>query len=515
LDKGVGQLWGGAIPLLAPVGAVLAAAFLVNRYAKEKRKHVGRVVIILALFLVFSGLATLLRSSGLEVWAARARLVADLAQAFTIVNLVALTVFDLLLPRIGFPIAGISVDLLVGLAYIVSTIAVLRASGMELSSVVATSAVVSGVLALSLQATLGNILGGVALQLDGSIHTGDWVQLEGGKQGRVKAIRWRHTEVETRDWDTIIVPNATLLASSFTILGKREGKPLQHRMWVYFNVDFRHSPTRVIQVVEEALRQAPIPHVAQDPPPNVISMDFAKEGRDSFAYYACRYWLTDLAADDPTSSAIRGRIYTALRRANIPMARPASSVFMTMEDEESEKRRLERHRDRRLQAVRSVELFRPLTGAEQAFVSDHLVYAPFCSGETITRKGSVAHWLYILFGGKVDVRITVDGGVSSSVALLEAPAYFGEMALMTGEPRSADVVAVADAECYRLDKEGFEKILHDRPEIAQEISMTLAQRRVGLIAAREGLDAEARKRREESERAHILQRIEPCFGLVG
>ena len=45
--------------------------------------------------------------------------------------------------------------------------------------------------------------------------------------------------------------------------------------------------------------------VAADPPPNVICYDFAKDGRDSFGYYAVRYWLTDLAVDDPTSSAIR------------------------------------------------------------------------------------------------------------------------------------------------------------------------------------------------------------------
>jgi hypothetical protein len=51
-------------------------------------------------------------------------------------------------------------------------------------------------------------------------------------------------------------------------------------------------------------------------------MDLAKDTRDSFAYYAARYWLTDLAVDDPTSSAVRARIYAALRRASIPLARP-------------------------------------------------------------------------------------------------------------------------------------------------------------------------------------------------
>ena len=100
----------------------------------------------------------------------------------------------------------IASDLLVGLGYIVATLASCRATASTRRARSRPGAVVSAVLAISLQSTLGNILGGVALQLDGSIHEGDWIQLENGKQGKVRAIRWRHTVVETRDWSTIIVP---------------------------------------------------------------------------------------------------------------------------------------------------------------------------------------------------------------------------------------------------------------------------------------------------------------------
>ena len=156
------------------------------------------------------------------------------------VNLAALAVFDLALPAVRIDTSAIAADLFIGVAYIVGTIIVLRGDGLDPGSLVATSAVVSGVLALSLQATLGNILGGVALQLDHSVHEGDWIQLPDGTQGKVRAIRWRHTVVETRNWDTVIVPNSNLLAANIVILGKREGQPVQHRMWVYFNVDFRY-----------------------------------------------------------------------------------------------------------------------------------------------------------------------------------------------------------------------------------------------------------------------------------
>ena len=57
-------------------------------------------------------------------------------------------------------------------------------AGVNLTSIIATSAVVTAVIGLSLQATLGNIVGGLALQVDDSIQEGDWIEFENKQQGR-------------------------------------------------------------------------------------------------------------------------------------------------------------------------------------------------------------------------------------------------------------------------------------------------------------------------------------------
>jgi small-conductance mechanosensitive channel len=501
---------------LALFGAIVAVAWLVNRFAPSKRRRIRRTLIPFILYLVLWAISATLGASHVSEWAARIRVIAELFELYAIINLAGLAVFDLVLPALRIDAAVIVADLIIGGGYIVSTIAVLRSNGMDLGSVVATSAVVSGILALSLQATLGNILGGVALQLDHSIHAGDWIQLPDGTQGKVRAVHWRHTVVETRNWDTILVPNSSLLASNIIILGKREGAPLQHRMWVYFNVDFRYAPGHVIAIVQEALRANPIDRVASDPPPNVICYDFAKDGRDSFAYYAVRYWLTDLAADDPTSSVVREHVYTALRRANIPLARPTRTVLYAPDDTQDVEGRAARHRAARAQVLAGVELFKPLTDAERDYLADHLLYAPFANGETITRQGAVAHWLYVLVAGKAEIRSKVEEDEKPRlVATLTAPALFGEMGLMTGEPRTADVVAITDVECYRLDKAGFERVIHDRPEVAAAMSRTMARRRVELGAVRDGVPVESRRGEEIGEAARILGGIRGFFGLGG
>ena len=470
-----------------------------------------RLLVLLGLYLAAVGVRALLRFLALDEWAGRVDLFASICEAAAIINLGSLLFFDVVLRLCRLEPTTIVSDLSTGVAYIVTTVAILRGRGVELTTVLAGSAIVSGILALSLQATLGNILGGVALQLDGSIHVGDWIMMENGKQGRVTEIGWRHTVVETRDWTTMVVPNATLLASTITILGKRDGGPVPYRMWVYFHVDFRFAPASVISAVEDALRGSPIERVGTDPQPNCICLDFAKDGRDSYAMYAVRYWLTDPAADDPTSSAVRARIWSALERAQIPFARPARTLFMH-DDVKYQAERSARHHLKRKQALMQVDLFHPLTPEEIQHLAEHLVEVPFSAGERMTRQGATAHWLYLLAEGRAEIRIKTDKMVKV-VAQIEAPDFFGEMGLMTGEPRQADVVALTDTICYRLDKAAFEHILHERPAIAGELSAKLAKRRMVLVAVREDLDEATRLARESSEKDRILERIKDFFAL--
>ncbi len=502
--------------------AIVIVAGLVNRYRPAQRVQVRRIVILYLLHLVALGSYHALHMTGETTWAPRFLIGSELLKAFTLVNIGATLIFSVLLPATGILLPMIASDLLVGIGYIASTLGVLTGNGMNPSNAVAASAVVSAVLALSLQATLGNILGGVALQLDGSIHEGDWVQLENGKQGKIRNIRWRHTVIETRDWSTMIVPNSQLLGSAITILGKREGRSVPQRMWVWFNVDFRYSPTRVIDTVTQALQGAAIQGVASDPPPNCVCMDFTNQrGGESYAAYAVRYWLTDLAADDPTNSRVRARIYTALRRAHIPLAVPSQHRLVQMDDNEHRQSHAVRHHNDGVKALRSVPLFRELTDDEIGTLADGLSHVIYTPGEICTRQGAVAHWLYVLSSGEVEIRINVDpdgpeGPLSEraiKVKKLTAPDVFGEMGLMTGAPRANDVVSLTDVDCYRLDKATFEQVLLKRPEIAKQLSEKLAERRAQLLAARDGLTAQQQKDAEAAARDQILKGIRAFFNI--
>lgn len=429
--------------------------------------------------------------------------------ALALVASVGLIAFDVVLPLVRVSVPRILQDVIMGVAGMVAIVSSASHAGINLTQIVATSAVLTAVVGLALQDTLGNLVAGLALQLDRSVRVGDWVKVQ-EFSGRVSEIHWRYTAIETRNWETVIIPNNVLTRSHVMVLGRRTGQPQQWRRWVYFNVDFRFPPSQVIELVTAAVRDQPIEHMAKTPAANCVLMDM----QDSYGRYAVRYWLTDMAPDDPTDSVVRTRIYFALSRAGIPLAIPAAARFVTEETSERRATKREAADSERMAMLAQVDLFRDLSSDECAELASHLRVAPFTRGEVITREGNVAHHLYLIRKGSVAVRVT-DGPLQREVAQLRAGEFFGEMSLLTGEPRAATVVALEDVECLRLDADAFRSLLEHRSDMAEQVAKVLAERRTGLIATREGLDEEKRKQLLAQHQRDFLGRIRGFFGLDG
>ena len=489
------------------IGVVLLA-FLSARLAKAERRGVWTALGLFFLCLGLLAVAGALREVGLEGVAVSVRALALYAEGLCILYLGTVLLFRGLLPAAGVATPRIIHDVvLVALALVWAGVW-LRQNRVDLTSIVATSAVVTAVIALSLQDTLGNILGGVAIQADQSIQVGDWIEVD-GITGRVAEMRWRYTALETRDWETVVVPNSQLVKNRFRVLGRRQGEPLRWRRTVYFNVDFRFPPAEVIELVQNAVRATRIPRVGEYPEPVCLMMEFA----DSVARYAVRYWLEDPIQDDAVDSDVRQVIFYCLQRAGIPPCIPAQHVFLTAESEERSRRKQVRTLRERTEALRRVDLFASLQREEIEQLAARLHHAPFAQGAVITRQGAEADWLYLLIEGCADVVAEGPEGDTARVAELGPGDFFGEMGLMTGEPRAATIIARTAVDAYRLDKAAFQEVIRSRPEIAEDVSSVLAQRRTELEAVREGLSAQAARRRLTAARSDLLKQIRGFFGL--
>jgi small-conductance mechanosensitive channel/CRP-like cAMP-binding protein len=482
----------------------LFAAFVINWLNPAKRNKLRRTLFLYGMHLFCLLLMSLFKLGDLPDWSKRALVVSHLFAGFSVIHSLALLIFDSILVKINVVLTAIAVELLIAAGYIVAFVFVLAEVGVDATGLLTASTVVTAVVGLSLQQTLGNILGGVALQLDNSISVGDWIQLvPGGPRMRIAQIRWRHTVAETAGMDTIILPNATLLSSQFTVLAKYSGKPANRVSLVEFSVPLSYSPDFVCALVQEAVRESPIVNVSHLPEaPLCVCMDFTRLGFRGLAIYGVAFCVENIAGELTAGSRVRRRVYCALKRNGIPVGEQLAPSERDLQEQKSIKR----------QALGAVDIFSSLSDEERDKLAEHLIYAPFSQGEAMTRQGTQPKSLGILWEGTAEVRMERDG-VEKVITTLQAPTFFGEMALLTGAKRSASVVASSNVECYRLEKDAFHKVLQERPQIAEELSKAIAHRKQILAAATQDLDDEQPEQPEEELAKQILNSIQKFFGL--
>ena len=492
----------------AVVIMVLGLVVFLLQFRKDTRQSVLNTLVFFVVCLAGQFVSAVLYALGFNRGAEVLQEVSIIGSGIALIRLWSLLIFRVLLPLVKLSPLRITEDIIVIIAYIAWGMVRLRYAGLDLGSIVATSAVITAVVAFAMQDTLGNILGGLALQLDDSIQIGDWIEVD-GISGKVVNIRWRSTMVETRNWETVVFPNSQLMKNKFLVLGRRTGMPVQLRRWIWFNVGLGTLPSKVIRVVEEPFRHTDIANVAKKPAPNCVLMDMDNKG---YARYALRYWLTDLAVDDPTDAAMRWHVMAALQRVGIKLAMEERSIHITKENEKYEEDTHLREIQLRKKTLRRVELFSEMTDEELATMAERLRYAPFAKGSIITRQGTVAHWLYVIIKGEAEVYLETPKG-RRTLRNLTRGNFFGEMGMMTGAPRVASVVATTDVECYRLDKEIFEEILRARPAIAEEIAQVLAVRRAELDSVMQDLDMESTTQQIPQRRIEILATMKRFFGL--
>ncbi len=268
----------------------------------------------------------------------------------------------------------------------------------------------------------------------------------------------------------MLIPNSAITRATITNYSR---PTTAHRQWIRVRVHFRHPPARVREVMVAAVRA--LPFVRAEPPPDCILLEFKEDA----SIYAIRYWMDDVQRDDTMDSAVRSAIWYALHRAGMEIPFPSRNVNLTEMNEDRARRKDDEEYARRVDALSRVDVFRALDAEKIDRLSRRLRMLMFGPGETILRQGDPGDSLYVVRSGAVAVQVGVLGA-STEIATLSDGQFFGEMSLMTGAMRAATVVAKSDVECYIVDKEAFQEILQEKPELAGIISDILARRQVAL-----------------------------------
>jgi small-conductance mechanosensitive channel/CRP-like cAMP-binding protein len=481
--------------------ALFAALILPYLSVAGRRHSGGTVQLVLALAVGLALAATGAATTELDAPGRVLHLIAILALVCGLVGLAGLVLFNLLLPSLRVDVPSILRDVLQLAVAAVAVMVCLRLAGLDVLPLLTTSAVLTAVIGLALQAPIANVFGGLALQLDRTLGQGDWIETE-GHSGRIVEIGWRSTRVVTKDGDTVFVPNSHLLSGVVLNLSR---PTTAHRTVVRVSVHDRHPPAMVRQLLMDAIRD--VPGVLDYPPADVLVVDFAENA----LVYGVRYWLSEFERQPDIESDVRARLWYATRRAGLEVGPP--STVLTLPPPSAAAERALSERAERIALLRGVQMLAPLEDSDRERLADRMRRLEFTAGEPIFYQGTAGDSLYVVERGEVGVSVQADGA-SAEVARLGRGEIFGEMSLLTGEPRTASCIACTEVTCYMLGRAAFEELLAQRPEIAEGFSAIMASRHAALTAQREGLSAAARIRLEGDQRSRLLDRMRDLFRIT-
>ncbi len=331
---------------------------------------------------------------------------------------------------------------------------------------VATSAVSAVVVGFALQDTLGNAFAGLALQSEKPFHVGQWVRVA-DYEGRVAEITWRATKLRTKTGNFVVLPN-NVVSKEAIINYSEPAAPT--RIEIEVGATYLAPPTNVKRAIQEAL--ANCPRVLAAPAPDVLLVNF-----DSSAItYRARFWIDDYERDEAARDQVRTAVYYAFQRCGIEIPWPIQVEYhRKWNDPDLAERQLERER-----LLAGIDLFAPLTDAERAGIAATTTTRVFGDGEAIVRQGAPGHSMFAVCRGRAAV--TVDDG--RQVATIEAGGYFGEMSLLTGQPRTATVMAAGDATVLEIDADVFRRLGDTNPAAVEKIGLAAVARRVELEQVR-------------------------------
>jgi small-conductance mechanosensitive channel/CRP-like cAMP-binding protein len=366
---------------------------------------------------------------------------------------------------------------------------------INLGALFTTSAIFGVIIGLALQDTLGNFFAGISLHADRPFQVGDVIALGPQKiTGVVEGITWRAIKLRTFGNNIALVSNSMAAKEAIEVFPRDN---LNARL-VYFGTLYTDSPAKTIHIVREAVREAENVSAKLTPVVRIRGLG------DSSIDWECKYWPDDYAKYNDTDALVRQLIWYALRRANITFAFPTRTLHLERKAPTQLVVGPQKEITERLSAV---DIFAPLSSEEMEKLATAAMRHVFAPGELVIRAGDQGSSMFVVHNGRVQVQVT-DGGKAIPVAVLGEGAFFGEMALFTGEPRAANVVALEETEVLEIGHAAMKHLFDTNPDLVESISWTIAERRAGLEAT-----SQQSRRATKDETAGVLNAIKRFFGI--
>lgn len=391
--------------------------------------------------------------------------------AVAIVEAVSAFVFDYLFAvRRNTPIPQIVQSLVRSIVYLLLFLFLLPQvfAWRDIAGLITSSAILSIILGLALQETLGNLFAGIGMQIARPYLTGHWVKL-GPYEGSVERADWRSVTLLTRQGDHVSFPHSMVAKME---IHNYSFPTRLHACEVQVGVHYKHPPSTVEVVLLRCARE--VSGVCDQPPPEVRLTAY----HDFSVLYTIKLWIDDFARMQVIESDVRKRVWYHFRREHIEIPFPIREVHhrraALVTDAAAE----------HLQLLHEIEFLKVLTDEQRQELARRLATQIFARGETICHQGEPGNTFYIVKSGQVEVSTRNGASRANVLRQMTAGEFFGEISLLTGEPRSATIVALEDTEVLTMNKEDMRAMLAANSQLAEHISEVLAFRQEQLETQR-------------------------------
>lgn len=395
------------------------------------------------------------------------------------------------LTRRGFQVPKLLIDVVRAIVFVFMILGIISALFEEtITGLFAASGVFAVVMGFALQSTLADLFSGIAINLQHPYRVGDWIQIDTGTIGQVIEMNWRATQLRSPQGNTIILPNSKLAAAQ--IVNFNMPTP-RHRSVITLTLDARVPPGAARDVLERAALKATA--VLSDPPPSAQ----IKEFREGHLVYELGFWLDGYTDIELVRHDVANSVWYALDvlgigpwNSDAPKAAIASHAA---------------------QLVGYVDLFRDFDETLRTRIATAMRARVLSPGDVIMREGEAGSSVYIVELGAVEVTVDVPDRGPRIMARLGTGDFFGEMSLLTGEPRSATLTAMCETKIWELAREALEPILREQPTVADRLSRVMAKRRLANTLLISSLTEQERQEAENKWPDDMLNRIRHFFRL--
>ncbi|MGD1148913.1 MAG: mechanosensitive ion channel family protein [Thermoanaerobaculaceae bacterium] len=467
------------------VGAVALATLAFGRALRSQ--VVRRVAGSLAFLAVAAAAQWVVRLTGAGgKWEEWADAVVLLALGYLAMRLALLLVFEwLLIRRFDLRVPRLASDLIALVLYLLLAAAILRAAlGLEVGTLLNSAALLTVVVGFALQETLGTLLSGLALTWEQKLVAGSWIELD-GIVGEVQELGWRSLVLRTTLGERVMFSNSQVARTRARILGEGDQAVA---VPVRIGVAYEAAPHAVKEVLGRVA--ADLPLVLAHPAPKILVHEFA----ESAVVYECRLWTKEPWRAAEVTDGFLTRAHAALARAGVEIPLPQRNVRMVEAKPGTDRVAMG------LEALEVCDLFAGLPESALKLLAGTARWQEFAPGEAVVREGDASRALFVIARGEAVVE---RGG--KDIARVCKGQVFGEMAFLSGEPRTATVRADSALAVVEVDSQALGALLFHQSELAVELADRMAARQQEM-AAHQARAGEALERK--SLTSFLLERLQ-------